>query len=90
VFFGQKGEPPKTVRTDYWPGYIESFKQVFGDESAKLHKSGRRITNHIERGHLTLRTQIKRLVRKTINYSKFKEMFEAIMPLYFDAKRWTI
>ena len=81
---------PKTVRTDYWSGYKESFRQVFGNESAKLHKAGRRITNHIERGHLTLRTQIKRLGRKTINYSKSVEMFKAIMLLYFDAKRWTI
>ena len=85
-----KALQPKTIRTDYWSGYKESFRQVFGNESIKLHKAGRRITNHIERGHLTLRTQIKRLGRKTINYSKSKEMFEAIMLLYFDAKKWAI
>ena len=37
---------------------------------SEVHRIGKRNTQHIERQHLTLRTRIKRLVRKTICFSK--------------------
>ncbi|MBC7823114.1 MAG: hypothetical protein H7126_04425 [Candidatus Parcubacteria bacterium] len=35
-----------------------------------FHTAGKRTTQKIERNHLTLRTRIKRLARKTICFSK--------------------
>ncbi len=39
--------------------------------------------NHIERMNLNLRTHLKRLSRKTICFSKSKEMLESCLRLYF-------
>ena len=41
---------------------------------SKLLKTGKRNTQKIERKHLTFRTRLKRLARKTICYSKSVEM----------------
>ena len=40
----------------------------------KLLRTGKRNTKRIERKHLTFRTRLKRLARKTICYSKTREM----------------
>ncbi|HRE65887.1 MAG TPA: IS1 family transposase [Cyclobacteriaceae bacterium] len=40
-------------------------------------------TNHIERKNLTIRTHLKRLSRKTICFSKSREMLEACLKIYF-------
>jgi insertion element IS1 protein InsB len=40
----------------------------------KILKTGKRNTQKIERKHLTFRTRLKRLARKTICYSKITEM----------------
>jgi len=45
--------------TDYWGAYTRHL-------DADAHQPGKRNTQQIERKHLTLRTRIKRLVRKTI------------------------
>ena len=45
--------------TDYWGAYTRHL-------DADAHQLGKRNTQKIERKHLTLRTRIKRLVRKTI------------------------
>jgi insertion element IS1 protein InsB len=39
--------------------------------------------NHIERKNLSIRTHLKRLSRKTICFSKSKEMLEACLKIYF-------
>ena len=40
---------------------------------------GKRNTQKIERNHLTLRTRIKRLARKTICFSKCQDIHEAVI-----------
>ncbi len=48
-----------------------------------IHSTKFRGTNHIERNHLTLRTHLKRLNRKTICYSKSKQILSACLKIYF-------
>jgi insertion element IS1 protein InsB len=43
---------------------------------------GKRHTQRIERQHLTLRTRIKRLVRKTICFSKSTQMHDIVIGLF--------
>ena len=51
---------------------------------AELHEVGKRKTQRIERKHLSLRTRIKRLVRKTICFSKTEEMHELVIGLFIN------
>ncbi len=48
-----------------------------------IHKVGLLNTRRIERFNLNLRTHLKRLSRKTICFSKSKEMLEACLKIYF-------
>jgi insertion element IS1 protein InsB len=48
----------------------------------EVHNPGKRNTQKIERTHLTLRTRIKRLVRKTICFSKSIEMHDIVIGLF--------
>lgn len=66
----------KAIYTDK----LENYKYLI-DKS--IHKTRLRGTNHIERAHLTLRTHIKRLNRKTIAFSKSVVMLNAILKIYF-------
>ena len=50
---------------------------------ALIHNTKHRATNHIERHHLTLRTHLKRLSRKTICFSKSAIMLSACLKIYF-------
>ena len=50
--------------------------------SPESHTIGKRNTQKIERKHLTLRTRIKRLVRKTICFSKLEEMHDIVIGLF--------
>jgi insertion element IS1 protein InsB len=61
--------------TDYWGAYTRHL-----DPDA--HNPGKRNTQQIERKHLTLRTRIKRLVRKTICFSRSIEMHDIVIGLY--------
>jgi insertion element IS1 protein InsB len=45
---------------------------------------GKRRTQQLERKHLTLRTRIKRLVRKTICFSKSITMYETVIGLFIN------
>jgi insertion element IS1 protein InsB len=45
---------------------------------------GKRATQQLERKHLTLRTRIKRLVRKTICFSRSVEMHELLIGLFIN------
>ncbi len=46
------------------------------------HKPGKRNTQNIERKHLTLRTRMKRLVRKTICFSQSTQMHDIVIGLF--------
>ena len=60
---------------DHWGAYRRHL-------DAAEHHPGKRHTQHIERKHLTLRTRIKRLVRKTICFSKSIKMHDMVIGLY--------
>jgi insertion element IS1 protein InsB len=63
--------------------------QVFCDDNFAYHdaissvilQTGKRNTQRIERKHLTFRTRLKRLARKTICYSKSLEMHKTVFGL---------
>jgi insertion element IS1 protein InsB len=61
--------------TDHWGAYERNL-------AADVHSPGKRNTQQIERKHLTLRTRIKRLVRKTICFSKSIEMHDIVIGLF--------
>jgi insertion element IS1 protein InsB len=70
-------EPFRITRfqTDYWGAYGRHL-------DPEAYHPGKRNTQNIERKHLTLRTRIKRLVRKTICFSKSIEMHDIIIGLF--------
>jgi insertion element IS1 protein InsB len=70
-------EPFRITRyhTDYWGAYARNL-------AAGVHTPGKRNTQQSERKHLTLRTRIKRLVRKTICFSKPIEMHDIVIGLF--------
>jgi len=67
---------PKKICTDG----LNSYKSLIPES---LHRVGLPNTRHIERFNLNLRTHLKRLSRKTICFSKSKEMLEACLKIYF-------
>ena len=48
------------------------------------HEVGKRHTQPLERKHLTLRTRPKRLVRKTIGFSKSTQMHDLVIGLFIN------
>jgi len=50
--------------------------------AAETRVAGKRNTQQIERKHLTLRTRIKRLARKTICFSKSTELHDIVIGLF--------
>jgi len=67
---------PKMIFTDG----LSTYKSLIPKEK---HNTRKKNTTIIERHNLTLRIALKRLSRKTINYSKNFEMLNAIMKIYF-------
>jgi insertion element IS1 protein InsB len=61
--------------TDHWGAYTRHLE-------SDVHSPGKRNTQNIERKHLTLRTRIKRLVRKTICFSKSTQMHDIVIGLF--------
>ncbi len=61
--------------TDHWGAYVRHL-------DPEVHSPGKRNTQKIERQHLTLRTRIKRLVRKTICFSKTTQMHDTVIGLF--------
>ncbi|HJW28438.1 MAG TPA: IS1 family transposase [Saprospiraceae bacterium] len=61
--------------TDDWGAY----ERHLSPESRII---GKRNTQKIERKHLTLRTRIKRLIRKTICFSKLEKMHDIVIGLF--------
>lgn len=51
---------------------------------ADEHYPGKRYTQQIERKHLTLRTRIKRLARKTICFSKSTQLHDIVIGLFIN------
>jgi len=63
--------------TDSWGAYKRHL-------ISKVHSPGKRKTQQIERKHLTLRTRLKRLVRKTICFSKSLAMHDIVIGLFIN------
>jgi insertion element IS1 protein InsB len=61
--------------TDHWGAYTRHLDPA-------VHCPGKHRTQNIERKHLTLRTRIKRLVRKTICFSKSTQMHDIVIGLF--------
>ena len=61
--------------TDNWESYQNLIPEV-------RHWIGKRGTQRIERQNLNFRTHLKRLQRRTICFSKTKEMLDAVVRLY--------
>jgi insertion element IS1 protein InsB len=61
--------------TDYWGAYTRHIE-------ADKHQPGKHNTQKIERKHLTLRTRIKRLARRTICFSKSIQMHDIVIGLF--------
>ena len=55
---------------------------------AAIHMIGKRNTQKIERKHLTLRTRIKRLARKTICFSKSEQMHDIVIKLFINREEF--
>ena len=69
--------------TDGWGGYDRHFPS--------RHLSiGKENTQKIERKHLTYRTRIKRLTRKTICFSKSEEMHDIVLGLFINQHEFGI
>jgi len=60
---------------DSWGAYTRHIE-------AEQHQPGKRNTQQSERNHLTLRTRIKRLVRKTICFAKSVQMHDLVIGLF--------
>lgn len=63
--------------TDGWGAYQRKL-------APDQHQIGKANTQKIERKHLTLRTRIKRLARKTICFSKSEVMHDVVIGLYIN------
>jgi insertion element IS1 protein InsB len=63
--------------TDAWGAYERLIDPAF-------HKASKRHTQTIERKHLTLRTRIKRLARKTICFSKSIGLHDVVIGLFIN------
>jgi len=63
--------------TDSWGAYLRLLE-------TKHHTAGKANTQRIERKHLTLRTRIKRLARKTICFSKSIWLHDVVIGLFIN------
>jgi insertion element IS1 protein InsB len=63
--------------TDGWGAYRRHL-------APRQHRVGKRRTQRLERKHLTLRTRIKRLVRRTICFSKSTAMHDLVIGLFIN------
>lgn len=63
--------------TDDWGAYERHLDE-------KKHHIGKPNTQKIERKHLTFRTRIKRLARKTICFSKLERMHDIVIGLFIN------
>jgi insertion element IS1 protein InsB len=66
----------KTIYTDK----LINYKYLI---DTKIHNYKNRATNHIKRHNLTMRTQLKRLNRRSISYTKSTIVLYSILKIYF-------
>ena len=67
--------------THYYTDYWDTFQRNLAPAS---HSPGKRHTQQIERKHLTLRTRLKRLVRKTLCFSKSIALHDIVIGLFIN------
>ena len=67
----------KYFYTDDWGSYERQLPK-------EQHSVGKNNTQKIERKHLTLRTRIKRLARKTICFSKLERLHDIVIGLFIN------
>ena len=83
-FSGRRTRP--CISNACWAGSINIIPSYWGAYTRRLdpeeHTPGKRNTQKIERKHLTLRTRMKRLVRKTICFSKSTQMHDIVIGLF--------
>lgn len=70
---------PRKINTDNWVSYPRIVPK-------KLHKSGKKKANHIERNHVNLRKDIAYLIRETICFAKNIRFLHARLCWYFWSK----
>lgn len=63
--------------TDDWGSYQRHLPP-------EQHHIGKRYTQRIERTHLTLRTRIKRLARRTLCFSKLESLHDTVIGLFIN------
>jgi insertion element IS1 protein InsB len=67
----------KRFYTDGWGAYKRHLAPT-------RHEVGKRNTQQLERKHLTLRTRLKRLARRTICFSKSMQMHDLVIGLFIN------
>ena len=79
--------PIRTVYADNNFAYENKIKD-------KVLIRGKKNTQKIERNHLTLRTRLKRLARKTICFSKDKDIHQSVIGtfinIYFFGRKFNV
>ena len=79
--------PIRTVYADNNFAYENKIKD-------KVLIRGKKNTQKIERNHLTLRTRLKRLARKTIGFSKDKDIHQSVIGtfinIYFFGRKFNV
>ena len=71
---------PFGIRRYYTDGWGAYQRHV----DPQMHEIGKRNTQQLERKHLTLRTRIKRLARKTICFSRSIQMHDIVIGLFIN------
>jgi IS1 family transposase len=62
--------------------YTDQLKHYRFLIEKNIHKTKSRMTNHLERMHLNLRTHLKRLNRRSIGFSRSLVMLISILKIY--------
>lgn len=78
-----KSLSPKKIVTDKLNTYPNLVSPV-------AHDTSQYANNRIERMNLTIRTNLKRLSRKTICFSRSRKVLEACVLLFFDYHYWNL
>lgn len=71
----------KRFYTDKWGAYTRHLE-------AQAHRIAKALTQKSERKHLTLRTRIKRLTRKSICFSKSERMHDTVIGLFINREEF--
>jgi insertion element IS1 protein InsB len=71
---------PFGIRRFYTDGWGAYHRHLAPDQ----HGVGKRATQQLERKHLTLRTRIKRVVRKTLCFSRSVQMHDIVIGLFIN------